>query len=475
MVGREFERHLFEKKKASGEAEFIAVYGRRRVGKTFLIREFFKDEICFELTGLHEGSMADQLREFAKALGKAKAGRSVAKAPASWQEAFWQLEEHLGQKKGKKKGRRVIFLDELPWLDTHRSKFRGALGQFWNTWASRQSDIILVVCGSAAAWMIRKLLHDRGGLHNRVTCRIRLNPFTLKEGEEFLRSRKVALSRKQVVEVMMVTGGIPHYLKEVERGKSAGQVIDALCFRPEGLLRDEFERLYHSLFVQADNHVRVVRSLSKVGRGLTRQELAKETGIALGGGLSKVLEELEESGFVEGSAMFGYATKDRHYRLIDEYSHFYLRWIEPNKRKSISWENIGETAKWKAWSGYAFESLCRRHVPQMKKALGIAGVQTEQSTWRQMGSEKESGAQVDLLIDRRDDCIHLCEMKFANGEFVIDKRYAERMRERRETFRRVSGTRKTLFLTMVTTFGVKENPYALELIQSQLVMDDLFG
>jgi len=188
--------------------------------------------------------------------------------------------------------------------------------------------------------MIRKLLHDRGGLHNRVTCRIRLEPFTLREGEEFLRSRRVALSRKQVVEVMMVTGGIPHYLKEVRKGRSAGQVIDELCFRPEGLLRDEFERLYHSLYTQADNHIRVVRALSKVGRGLTRQEVAQETGMTLGGGLSKVLEELEESGFIEGSARFGYEAKDRHFRLIDEFSHFYLRWIEPNRRKTISWENM---------------------------------------------------------------------------------------------------------------------------------------
>ena len=475
MVGRELEREILERKRATGEAEFIAVYGRRRVGKTFLIREFFQDEICFELTGIHGGSLADQLREFAKALGKAKGERKIAQVPGSWQEAFWQLEEFVGGLKKKKGSRKVIFLDELPWLDTHRSKFRGGLGQFWNTWASQQSEVILVVCGSAAAWMIRKLLHDRGGLHNRVTCRIRLEPFTLREGEEFLRSRKVALSRKQVVEVMMVTGGIPHYLKEVRKGRSAGQVIDELCFRPEGLLRDEFERLYHSLYTQADNHIRVVRALSKVGRGLTRQEVAQETGMTLGGGLSKVLEELEESGFIEGSARFGYEAKDRHFRLIDEFSHFYLRWIEPNRRKTISWENIGESAKWRTWSGYAFESLCRRHVSQMKGALGIAGVQTEQSTWSHVGKGKESGAQVDLLIDRRDDCIHLCEMKFAHGEFVIDKRYAERLRERKETFRRVTGTRKTLFLTLVTTFGVKENPHALELVQSELTLDDLFG
>ena len=474
MVGRELEREILARKRASREAEFIAVYGRRRVGKTFLIREFFKDEICFELTGIHGGSLADQLREFAKALAKAKGTKKISSAPKSWQEAFWQLEEFASQLKKRKGERRVIFLDELPWLDTHRSKFRGSLGQFWNTWACQQSDVILVVCGSAAAWMIQKLLHDRGGLHNRVTCRIRLEPFTLKEGEEFLKSRKVALSRKQVVEVMMVTGGIPHYLKEVRKGRSAAQVIDELCFRSEGLLRDEFDRLYQSLFVKADNHIRVVRALSKLGRGLTRQEVAKETGIALGGGLSKVLEELEESGFIEGAAMFGYESKERHYRLIDEFSHFYLRWIEPNRRKTMSWENLGETAKWRAWSGYAFESLCRRHLAQMKRALGIAGVQTEQSTWSHVGSAKESGAQVDLLIDRRDDCIHLCEMKFAHGEFVIDKRYAERLRERKETFRRVTRTRKTLFITLVTTFGVKENPYALELVQSELKMDDLF-
>ncbi len=475
MIGRKRERVLLQQKRDSDEAEFIAVYGRRRVGKTFLIREFFEQDLRFELTGIHDVDTGTQLRNFAIALGRAIGSPIAPSAPASWQEAFQQLEgalEILPQREG---GRRVLFFDELPWLDTHRSKFLGALGHFWNTWASRHPDVVLVVCGSAASWMIKKVLHDRGGLHNRVTCRIRLKPFTLAECEEFLRGRGIRLTRKQIVEITMVTGGIPHYLKEVGKGMSAAQVIDFLCFRPDGLLRDEFDRLYPSLFARPENHLSVVRALSNSPGGLTRNELAKKTQLPSGGGLSNVLNELEESGFVEASLKFGYDSKDKHYRLIDEYSLFYLRWIEPAKRKSISWENLQDTPRWRAWSGYAFESICRRHIPQIKTALGIAGLQTQQSTWTHRPKPGDgTGAQIDPIIDRRDDCIHLCEMKFANAKFTIDKRYAAQLRERREIFRIATKTRKSLFNTFITIHGVTQNPYALELVQSEVQLDALF-
>ena len=272
----------------------------------------------------------------------------------------------------------------------------------------------------------------------------------------------------------MTTGGIPHYLKEIAKDKSATQNINTLSFQPSALLRDEFDRLYPSLFAQADNHITVVRALSKSGRGLTRTEIAETTSLPSGGGLTKVLNELKESGFIAASPRFGYDTKDRHYRLIDEYSHFYLRWIEPNKRKTKSWENLQDTPKWHAWSGYAFESLCHRHIPQIKTALGIAAVHTEQSSWTHRANDTP-GAQIDLVIDRRDDTINLCEIKFANAEFTIDKRYATHLRERRETFRTTTKTKKSRFNTFITTHGVKQNPYATELVQSQLTIDALFA
>lgn len=478
MIGRRKERQVLQQKLDSDEAEFIAIYGRRRVGKTHLIREFFKDELCFELTGIHDADTKTQLRNFSIALAHTARSTLRPATPDSWQEAFQQLESVLSSSFGKKrsKSHRVLFLDELPWLDTHRSGFMGALGHFWNTWASRHRDVILVVCGSAAAWMIKKLLHDRGGLHNRVTCRIRLEAFTLAECEEFLRSRSVRLTRKQIVEIVMATGGIPHYLKEVGKGESAAQIIQALSFQRDGLLRDEFDRLYPSLFAHAENHLVVVRALSKRNRGLTRNEIARETRLPSGGGLTKVLDELEESGFIEAALKFGFDAKDRHYRLIDEYSYFYLRWIEANKRKSLSWENLQDSPKWRAWSGYAFESICRRHIPQIKAALGIAGVQTQQSTWTHRPRTADgAGAQIDLLIDRRDDCINLCEMKFSNAEFTIDKSYARHLRERRETFRAVTKTKKSLFNTFITTHGVRENAYSSELVQSELTIDALFS
>jgi predicted AAA+ superfamily ATPase len=476
LVGRATERAELSSALESGRPELIAVYGRRRVGKTYLIRSFFAEQLCFELTGERDASSVRQLTSFAAALS-ARTGLSHS-PPRDWSSAFRELTRYLAGEL-RRGQRKVVFLDELPWLAGRRSGFLPAFEQFWNAWASRQDGLVIVICGSAASWMIAKVLNQRGGLHNRVTRSLRLLPFNLRETEEFLRIRGVALERKQVLEVAMAVGGIPYYLDYVRKGRSAPQAIDTLFFSPNAPLRDEFQKLFAALFENHERHIKVIRALAAKSSGLSRQELARASRMPSGGNLTTVLDELEESGFVSRVVPFGRTARDTRYRLIDELTLFHLRWIDGKRRPDDGagyWLRLRTSAAWRAWSGYAFEALCLKHVAQIKSALGIAGVQTESSAWVHRASAHTSaGAQIDLLIDRRDDVINVCELKFADNAFVIDKKYAEELRRKLEVFKRATGTRKTLFLTLIATHGVKANQYSTELVQASLTQDALFN
>jgi AAA+ ATPase superfamily predicted ATPase len=464
----------------SPEPEFVAVYGRRRVGKTHLVREFFGDAICFEIIGKHGVTLREQLNNFAQALGKAIGIGIQPQRPSSWSEAFRQLEQFMESSiKKEKLGKRVVFLDELPWLNTPRSGFLSSLEHFWNSWGSRQIDFILVICGSAASWMLQNIVRAKGGLHNRLTRQIRLLPFTLNESELFLQSRSVDLTPFQIVELYMAMGGIPHYLKQTEPGLSAAQIVDKVCFSPQGLLRDEFDKLYVSLFDESDQHQKIVKTLAKKRRGLTRGEILQSINLGSGGSASRRFEELEESGFIQSQIPFGKKANDTFYRLSDEYSLFYLDWISKLGKRSPGdgyWLSQQNAPRRRAWAGYAFESLCLKHAQRLKAALGVAGVETIEAPWRHQPAAKSEipGAQIDLLIDRRDNTINVCEMKFSESEFMIDKKYAGDLRRKLDVFRRITDTRKNVFLTMVTTFGVVNNAYAKELVANSLTLEDLF-
>ncbi len=480
IVGRQRELARIAELKASREPAFVAVYGRRRIGKTFLIRKGFKDSLALEMTGMRDGNLTEQLQNFTLALSKASQGRfPIDGQPKSWQVAFQQLVrwcETLPQNK-----KYVLFFDELPWLASPRSRFLQGLDYFWNSWGSRQSNLILIVCGSAASWIIRKLLNEKGGLHNRITHRFRLLQFDLAETREFLWSRHVRLSDYQIIELTMAFGGVPLYLEQAQPGESAAQIIDRTCFARDGLLRDEFNQLYAALFDTPERHLEIVKTLASKSSGLTRKEIALMTGQSPSGRLTEVIDELVESGFVQSTLPFGKSIKDTLFRLSDEYSMFYLQWIEKRRRDTTSgWQSIRGTPKWRAWSGAAFESVCMKHVVQIKNALGISGVSTHTASWRYRPTNRPTnedgndGAQIDLLIDRADACINLCEMKFSETEFTIDKHYAGRLQARREIFRRVTKSKKSLFLTFVTTHGIKSNPYSLEVVDSSVTMDALF-
>ncbi len=467
IIGRYAEQHALNEYTASDLPEFVAVYGRRRVGKTFLIRETFKNHLTFYLTGLANEETPMQLKNFNATIQKY--GNIPYPAVDTWFDAFEQL-RHLIENNSKK-GKKVIFLDELPWMDTHRSGFVTALEHFWNGWASSRPDILLIVCGSSTSWMINKIIKNHGGLHNRITRQMLIEPFTLQECEEFYHDKHIVMSRYQMVESYMILGGIPYYLSLMEKNLSLTQNIDSLCFAKAGRLKNEFSNLYASLFKHAENHIKIVEALSKKNKGMTREEIINATKFADGGGLSKTLEELEQCGFIRSYHTFGKKSKNRVYQLIDFYSLFYLNFIRNNNYGEHVWTNLIDNAKHRTWCGYAFEQVCLTHLKQIKNKLGISGVLTQTASWRSQKSDP--GAQIDLLIDRNDQVINLCEMKYANAEFIIDKKYDLNLRNKKDAFIRESKTRKAVHITLITTYGIKLNEYA-GLVQSEVKMDDLF-
>jgi uncharacterized protein len=469
IIGREAEKNILKTVINSSKAEFVAIYGRRRIGKTYLIKQFFDNQFAFYLTGTAHTDKQQQLVNFFNAYNQ-YAASPLQKVPKTWFEAFEALKVLI---QNSTNAIQVVFLDELPWLDSPKSNFVAALEYFWNSFASTHNTLKLVVCGSAASWMLNELINNRGGLHNRVTKRIALKPFTLKETEQFLRSKNIVLERYQIVQLYAIMGGVPYYLNEVEAGLSVFQIIDNVCFSESGLLRNEYQQLYYSLFQKAEKHIAIIEALSNKAKGLTREEIVALTHISNGGTLTKTLEELEMSGFIKKYTPFLKKSKNSLYQLTDPYSLFYHKFIKNTKSSSANtWSNLLDSSTYRTWSGYAFEYVCMNHIGQIKRGLGIWGVYTEESSWRSQKSEK--GAQIDLLIDRKDGIINVCEIKFTNAEYEITKDYAAQLRNKLNILKTESKTRKTVFLTMITTFGVKPNQYALGLVQNSITIDDLF-
>jgi hypothetical protein len=474
ISGRETEIAILQELLKSKTADLLAVYGRRRVGKTFMIQTCLQDHIVFHLTGMYQAALKEQLQQFSIVLQHATGSTLALKPPVNWIEAFSALQAHLIPLLQKKK--LAVFLDEFPWLDGRKSGFLSAFEHFWNNWASRQPQLLVVVCGSSASWMLKNIINNKGGLHNRITSKIPLAPFTLAETEAYLRSTGCKLDRYQILQIYMVFGGIPHYLKTVGKDKSAAQVIERTCFSKQGLLTGEFDNLYSSLFELADNHIKVVRALGASGKGLTRQELITICGLSSGGRATIVLDEMEKSGFIQQTIPYGKVSKDAIYRLIDEFSIFYLKFMDKRKPGGKdTWAKISEEPSYITWCGIAFEAVCLKHIDQIMDGLKIRkGAET--SAWRFVPAKgsNEKGAQIDLIIDRRDLIINLCEMKFYNKPFTIDKKYAEVLKQKTDVFTEKIKPRKTLFLTMITTYGITDNEYADQLVQQQLDMNALF-
>ena len=470
LVGRTQEIKILKDLYQSNRSEFVALYGRRRVGKTFLIKEFFKNQFTFQVTGLSRPNFQLQINNFHTTLGRYDEKMQQKSKPTSWFETFQLLIDYL---EAHPHERKVVFIDELPWLDTPKSDFISALEHFWNAWAYYRDDVLLLVCGSATSWMINELINNHGGLHNRVTKRLHLQPFTLKETEAFLKQKGGVYDRYQIVQLYMALGGIPFYLEQIDPSRSTSQNIDTLFFSQGGTLRGEFNNLFRSLFKKHERHVTIIEALAAKSQGLDRKTLVKITKLRSGGTLSKILLELEECGFIKKYLPFGKKNRNSLFQLTDPYALFYLKFVKNSKAAG---EGSGlaqiDQPKWRSWSGYAFEYICFYHLSLIKKALGISGIYTEISSWKSQNAT--NGAQIDMVIDRRDRVINICEIKFSENTFTINKSYAANLRNKVSTFRQETNTKKALFLTFITTFGLKQNQHALGLVQNNLTMDDLF-
>ena len=464
IIGRNSEIEELHEYANSTKSEFVVVYGRRRVGKTFLIRETFNQKFQFYLTGLGNSTDEKQLNNFLKTLNNYKPQKI--ESVTNWFDAFQLLIDYLEKLKTKQK---LVFIDELPWFDTPKSDFMSAFEHFWNHWASARKDIKLIISGSATSWILNKIINAKEGLHNRATQKIKLLPFNLAETEEFLQNKDIHWERYEIVETYMAMGGIPYYLDALKKSRSATQNINHIFFSEKGLLKNEFDNLYKSLFRYSDNHIAMVKILSTKTKGLTRAEILKATKLSDGGGNSKVLLELEQSGFIRKYIPYGFKKKDALYQITDFYTLFYFNFIyDKNTEKDNYWITAADSSKGNAWKGYSFEQLCMLHLPQMKKALGISGIESDVASWR------NANAQIDVLIDRNDRAINICEMKFSINKFTIDKKYAENLRNKIGEFKAQTKTRKSVFLTLVTTYGITPNAYASQLVTNSITMDALF-
>ncbi len=470
IIGRSEEKKVLERLKFSNRSEFLALYGRRRVGKTFLIREYFKNQFTFQLTGLANATTAQQLLNFD--LQIKRVSTKEYESSKNWIEAFYTLIDYLESIDTKNK--KVIFIDELPWLDTRNSDFISGLEHFWNNWADGQKNIFLIVCGSAASWMINNVIQSKGGLHNRLTERMKIHPFNLKETAAFIKQKGCNFTPNQLVLLYMVMGGIPYYLEVIQKGMSATQVIQSAFFNVNAPLKDEFKQLYKALFKKHEIYEKTVQILSTKNKGFTRTELIKTGKLSSGGTMTKVMEELEESGFITAYSSFDNKNKNTIYRLSDFYTAFYFRFIAvaQQKKEENYWLNIQNQPIFNTWKGIAFEQVCLSHVKEIKFALGISGVVSNQDTW--IGTANDEKVQIDFLIDRKDQVINLVECKFTNDEYVIDKEYATNLRRKISVFQNSTKTKKAVNLTMISSFGVLKNEYYLELVQNSLETEIFF-
>ncbi|MCR4909429.1 MAG: AAA family ATPase [Lachnospiraceae bacterium] len=470
LVGRKNEKNVLEEAYRAEGSKFVAVYGRRRVGKTYLIRESLNSKFTFQHTGYYGGKLYDELFEFCASLREY--GLKDFSKPGNWLEAFELLKELIRNSAEKRK---VIFLDELSWMDTHGSNFIMALEGFWNGWASARTDVLLIVCGSVTSWMLNKIIHNKGGLYNRLSCRIHLQPFTLKECEEYIQSRNIIMNRHQILECYMIMGGIPYYWSFLEKGLSLPQNIDRIFFYKDAPLEQEFDYLYAALFKKPEPYIRIVSALGKKKTGMTREELLKATHSADSGNFTTRLEELESCGFLRKYRRYGMKERNTVYQLIDNFTLFYYKFLDARPTDEHYWSNQINTPQVNAWCGLAFERVCLEHVSQIKQALGISGILSEEYSWacKQDAANGIYGSQIDLMIVRKDQVINLCEMKFSGKMFAITKKVAEDIRKKSSDFLSVTGARYAIHAILITPYGVTEGSCTAD-IQNVITIDDLF-
>mgnify|MGYP002624260635 CR=1 FL=1 len=474
-IGREEETQLIEHSLQSDRSELVALYGRRRVGKTYLIRCVVGQSIDFEFTGMYNTPGLIQKAQFQKELNQLT-GQDLA-APRDWFDAFDRLRNYLLTLHKEKV---VVFLDEIPWMDTAGSYFLAAFSRFWNAWGREKVLLKLFICGSATTWMTDRLIGDRGGLYGRVTRAIYLAPFNLREAEQYLNQMKgMNYDRQQVLDAYMIFGGIPYYLEMLNPAYPFSVNVDKLFYAENAALRTEYEFLFRSLFKENTKYRQAVELLAEKMTGMTREEIMEGVKVS-GGELSRILKNLNSCDFIRSYVEPRKKERGKIYQLTDMFCLFYLRFVQNhNGQDQRTWTNSRNTGKIQAWYGYAFEQVCLHHIPQIKQALGISGILSNHYAWhRKACTDKDGnewkGGQIDLIIDRDDHVMNLCEMKYSREEYVIDRDYVETIRERTQMFRQDQKTTKNLRCTFITPYGVKKNMHS-GIVDHQVKMEELFA
>ncbi|MFA6409029.1 MAG: ATP-binding protein [Gammaproteobacteria bacterium] len=483
IVGRNQEQKELERAYASNEAEFIAVYGRRRVGKTFLIKNYYRQKDCvfFHVTGIKDATANVQLEQFTKMLGEVFYNGASIEVPKNWMGALEELTKAINSTPSERKI--ILFFDEFPWMAARRSGLKQALDYFWNRYWVDIAKINLIICGSSSSWIINKIVKDRGGLHNRITRKIVLKPFSITEVEVFLKYRGIKLTKEQILQLYMVLGGVPHYLKHIEKGLSAAENISKLCFNKNGLLFSEFDEVFSSLFEDHEAYKELISIANSARQGTSRKQIEKSNKLTgKGGRLTQRLRELEDSGFIASFVPVGHKQKGLYYRVVDEYCCFYLAWMQAEQKTLAKEENNADywmmvigTPKYNSWVGYAFEAFCYKHLSSIRHALKINARATA-GTWRHRPKKggEDSGAQIDLMFDRDDNAVTICEIKYSNQPFVVDKEYYHNLLNKIKVYKKETGCRKQFFVAMIANAGLKKTVYSEEIVTGLVTLNDFF-
>ena len=470
MIGRQRELEDLTEYCRSSKAELICVYGRRRVGKTYLVENAFGGLFSFSATGSEDKRDRTQLKVFHNALRQF--GCQERYMPNDWFDAFGRLRSILESADVARsmEGRRVVFLDEFPWFASKRSEFLFAFADFWNSWASRQDDMVVIVCGSATSWIIKNLFENTGSLYNRITRQMYIAPFNLHETEQMAESLRLGWSRDAILQCYMVFGGLPYYIDMLDRRKSLAQNIDALCLDVHGPLKREVPHLMEATLGNSPLHRDILRKLSTSKAGIRRKDLVDSLQDGNSGSLKRALDDLEKCGYIRKYKNRYEKRKPTVYQLVDPFLLFSFRFIEG--KEPSSWSAFSGTQAYYAWRSNAFEIACLCHLRQIKHAIGISGVQTECFPWK--SSMSDPGVQIDLVIERADKVTNLCEMKYTDEEFSIDEEHEQKLRYKRQVFLDESKTGNVCLLTLVSAHDLKESIHSWD-IAATVTADDLFA
>ena len=392
-------------------ASLVTCKGRRRIGKSTLVEEFARRSRArfIEIVGEapRKGmTNADQLKVFSRQLDDVAKSKK-AEPPSDWFEAFRRLDEVLDARKT------VVLLDEISWMGQFDPDFPGELKTAWDTRFKKHPNLILVLCGSVSTWIEGNILNNTGFV-GRATQNITLRELPLDCCTRFWGRSAERIAPAEIIDVLSVTGGVPRYLEEVNPSLSANENIRRLCFMPKAILRDDFSKIFNSVFGDnATSKKKILETLSAAP--MTLSEIASGMGVERGGVISEHLSELETAGFISEDAGINPATgkdaKSVRYRISDNYTRFYLRYIRPNERmidKGVfRFNSLEALPGWDTILGLQFENLIANNLPLLLPRLGFDRVLLKSAApWRQQPTARRKGCQIDLLLQsERSVCV----------------------------------------------------------------------